>query len=225
MNLLHIIATPRGLTSNTARISNAFLEGLYDRYEHLSVTTLDLFNADLPAVAGSNIEAKYLLMTGQTLDTTHAKSWRQIEKNIETFLKADIYVITTPMWNLSIPYVLKYYIDSIVQPGYLFRYNEKGEAEGLAKGKKMLVVTSRGGDYSTGFMKTLDFVEPYLRSIFGFVGITDIQFINAQPMDITPEIRKNAHKTSIQEARDLAASYDWHKSENAAVPQPVVDAA
>ena len=66
--LLHIIATPRGLASNTGRMSSVLLEELHAKYGDLEVRTLDLFSADLPAVAGSNIESKYALMTGQPLD-------------------------------------------------------------------------------------------------------------------------------------------------------------
>ena len=210
MQLLHIIATPRGHASNTVRIANMFIEELYTQDKELSVNVLDLFRADLPAVAGSNIESKYKLMTGQQLDTSHLESWKQIEENIDEFLAADIYLLTVPMWNFSIPYVLKYYIDAIVQPGYLFQYNEYGVPEGLVKGKKMVCVTSRGGDYSPGTALTsLDFVEPYLRTIFNFIGITDIHFINAQPMDLTPELRQTAIQKAINEARVLASSEHW----------------
>lgn len=214
MQLLHIISTPRGLTSNTARISNVLLETLLEKYDDLTVKTLDLFKADLPFVAGSNIESKYMLMTGQSIDEAAQDSWRQIEKNIEQFLEADIYLLTVPMWNFGIPYVLKYYIDAIVQPGYLFRYLEDGTPEGLVKGKKMLCVTSRGGDYSSVYLQAFDFVESYLRAIFGFVGITDIQFFNAQPMDISLETRKAAFKKSIGEVRDFAGNSNWQLETN-----------
>ena len=146
--LLHIIATPRGLASNTGRISSVLLEELHDRYEDLDVSTLDLFSADLPAVAGVNIKSKYALMTGQQLDDSARDSWREIERAIEGFLDADIYLLTAPMWNFGIPYALKYYIDAIVQPGYLFRYDEAGQPQGLVLGKRMVCVTSRGADYS-----------------------------------------------------------------------------
>lgn len=210
MRLLHIIATPRGHESNTARVSNRLLEELYDKYDDLTVNVLDLFRADLPAVAGENIESKYKLMTGQELDESHRNSWDQIEANIQTFLDADIYLITTPMWNFSIPYALKYYIDAIVQPGYLFRYNEQGMPEGMVLNKKMICVTSRGGDYSPNTpINALDFVEPYLRAIFNFVGITDMHFINAQPTDITPEMRKAAIKKAFQEVTELVADTHW----------------
>jgi FMN-dependent NADH-azoreductase len=209
MHLLHIISTPRGLASNTARVSTALIEALVEKYDDLNVRTLDLFNADLPSVAGKNIESKYMLMTGQPLDEGAKSSWQQIEKNIEQFLDADIYVLTVPMWNFGIPYALKYYIDAIVQPGYLFRYNEEGRAEGLVHGKKMLCVTSRGGDYSAGPMTAFDFVENYLRTIFGFVGITDMHFFNAQPMDVSMDVRKAAHKKTIADVRDYVAKSNW----------------
>ncbi len=208
--LLHVISTPRGLVSNTARVSCALLEALRERHDdELTVTTLDLFKADLPAVAGKNIESKYMLMTGQALDDSAQDSWRQIERTIEQFLDADVYLLTVPMWNLSIPYALKYYIDAIVQPGYLFRYDELGQVEGLVKGKKMICVTSRGGDYSSGPLKAYDFVESYLRSIFGFVGITDIDFFNVQPMDVSIDTRKAAQRTAIHDVRDYVAAGRW----------------
>jgi FMN-dependent NADH-azoreductase len=215
--LLHVICTPRGLASNTARISNVLLEALLEQDDDLSVTTLDLFRADLPAVAGRNIESKYMLMTGQALDESAQTSWRQIERTIEQFLDADIYLLTVPMWNFGIPYALKYYIDAIVQPGYLFRYTEDGRPEGLIKGKKMICVTSRGGDYSSGPLMAFDFVESYLRTIFGFVGFTDMRFFNVQPMDISSETRKAAQKAAISEVRDYVEKGSWRPDSGVSV--------
>ena len=219
--LLHVIATPRGLASNTGRVSSALLEALDDHYDDLRVTTLDLFKADLPSVAGRNIESKYKLMTGQVLDDSAKESWREIESTIEQFLATDVYLLTVPMWNFGVPYALKYYIDAIVQPGYLFRYLEDGRPEGLVLGKKMICVTSRGGDYS-GYMKSFDFLETYLQTIFGFVGITDIHFINAQPMDVSAETRKAAYRAAFADVR----AYMSHEAEGtdhapAAVELPV----
>jgi FMN-dependent NADH-azoreductase len=106
--------------------------------------------------------------------------------------------------------VLKYYIDSIIQPGYLFKYTDQGQPVGLVCGKKMICVTSRGGDYSKKSpFHAYDFQEPYLRAIFGFVGITDMYFINAQPMDITPQLRESAIAAAIEDARSLATNLEW----------------
>ena len=218
MKLLHVIATPRERDSNTMRVATAFLESLHAKYPDLSVDTINLFTGDLPAVAGDNIETKYSLMTRHPMDKRHQESWKQIELLIEHFLSAEIYLISTPMWNFSIPYTLKYYIDSIIQPGYLYKYNEQGQPVGLVHGKKMLCVTSRGGDYSEKSPSHIyDFQEPYLRAIFGFVGITDMQFINAQPMDITPELREAAIAAAIEEARSSATNSEWDVTKTVAV--------
>lgn len=232
MKVLHIVATPRGETSNTMRISAAFLNSLEEQHQNVVVETVDLYHHDLPAIAGDNIEAKYTLMVGQPISKDHAESWAQIEQAIEHFLSADAYLISTPMWNLHIPYALKYYIDCIVQPGYVFRYNEMGQAVPLVHGKKMICVTSRGGDYSPGsYMNSYDFQEPYLRAIFGFIGVVDIEFINAQPMDVTPELREQAVWAAMEQARMLAGRRDWaavtaerlRANPIGLKPQPIVD--
>jgi FMN-dependent NADH-azoreductase len=103
------------------------------------------------------------------------------------------------MWNFSIPYMLKHYIDLIVQPQHLFRYEKEGRAVGLLQGKKMVVTLTRGGQY-TGDAQSFDFQEPYLRAIFGFVGIEDIMFIKAEPMDMG----RNLEKQKLQEAKAAA---------------------
>ena len=210
MKVLHVIATPRSDSSNTLQITEQFLSELGRHSVGLDVEVVDLFNEDLPALAGDNIETKYTLSHGQPIDRNHAESWSQIEKLISRFLAADAYVISSPMWNLSIPYALKYYIDCIVQPGYLFRYDEAGHVVPMVNGKRMLCVTSRGGDYSPDSpMHPYDFQEPYLRSIFGFVGVTDLQFISAQPMDVAPYLRETALAAAVAQVEILAGSPGW----------------
>jgi FMN-dependent NADH-azoreductase len=220
--LLHVIATPRGLASNTARVSSCLLEALREEEEDLHVTTLDLFRADLPSVAGKNIESKYRLMTGQSIDDDAQDSWKQIEQAIEQFMAADVYLLTVPMWNLGIPYALKYYIDAIVQPGYLFRYTPEGQVEGLVKDKTMLLVISSGSEYQAQPMASYNFVESYLRAIFGFVGLTDIHVFHAHGMDMGSEVKKTGQRAAIAEAREFAQSGAWRpKTADAPVAAPV----
>lgn len=207
--LLHVIATPRGLASNTARVSSCLLEALRDEDETLEVTTLDLFRADLPSVAGKNIESKYRLMTGQAIDDAAQDSWQQIERTIDQFMAADVYLFTVPMWNLGIPYALKYYIDAIVQPGYLFRYTPDGQVEGLVKDKTMLLVISSGSDYQGQPMASYNFVESYLRAIFGFVGLTNVHVFHANGMDMGPDMKKAGQRAAIAQAREFARSGAW----------------
>ncbi|MEV4641368.1 NAD(P)H-dependent oxidoreductase [Actinoplanes sp. NPDC049548] len=205
MQVLHVIATPRSAMSATLRVSTPFLEQLQLACPGAQVETLDLFTADMPTVAGQNIDSKYDIMRGRPIEPSRAAPWRSIEALIGQFQRADICLISSPMWNFSIPYALKYYIDAIVQPGYLFAYDETGVPVGRCGGKKLVCVTSRGGDYSAGSpMQVLDLQEPYLRTIFGFVGITDMEFINVQPTDLGPARREEAIGAGIVAARQLA---------------------
>ncbi|WP_270886919.1 FMN-dependent NADH-azoreductase [Pedococcus sp. 5OH_020] len=234
MKLLHVIASPRDKNSNTLRVSHALIDELRAAHADLVVDVVDLYRHDLPAIAGHNIKAKYTIMMGQPVSKAHVESWREIERAIERFLSADLYVISTPMWNFSIPYALKYYIDCIVQPGYVFTYNDLGQAVPLVHGRKMICVTSRGGDYGPlSPMHAYDFQEPYLRTIFGFIGITDVEFVNSQPMDVTPALREMAQQAAMEQVHTLAAARDWAAVSNEPAeasplglkPQPLATAA
>ena len=216
MKLLHVIASPRLEGSTTLQISDKLIDELGTRRQDLEVETLDLFQADLPAIAGDNIEAKYTLLAGMPIGRDHADSWTQIEQEIVRFRAADAYVITAPMWNFGIPYALKYYIDCLVQPGYLFRFNEQGYPVPLLEGKRMIVVSSSGSDYSAQSpMHALDFYEPYLRAIFGFVGISEITFVRAHAVDV-PGVREASIANALDHVREVAASDAWLGSPAAA---------
>jgi FMN-dependent NADH-azoreductase len=197
--LLHIIVTPRGEESRTLKITETFLNPFKKTHPDWAIERLNLAEEKLPSLTLKQVDGKYLLLGGKDLSGELKKAWEEIILHIERFSSADAYLISTPMWNFSIPYMLKQYIDIIVQPKYLFRYTPKG-VEGLIKNKKMLIVTSRGGEYSSDQMRKLDFQEPYLRAIFGLVGITDITFIKAEPMDMGLETQEQ----KIREAQDLA---------------------
>ena len=93
--------------------------------------------------------------------------------------EADEWVIGVPMHNFGIPSTLKLWIDQIARRGETFAY-ENGKPEGLLRGKKASFLIASGGAYDAGTaMASMNFVEPYLRSVFGFLGVTDITFIHA----------------------------------------------
>lgn len=203
MKLLHIIATTRGEQSNTLGISKEFLQALGEKHPHVKVDTLDLSITELPPVLDSAVKAKYLKMMGGDLDEQTLASWKKVSDLAENFISYDLFLITAPMWNFSIPYMLKHYIDVIMQAGILFSFTANGP-EGFAKYEQMVCITSRGSDYSPGSpMHQLDFQEPYLRAIFGLAGIEDIHFVHAQPMDMAPGLTQAALEKAKQEAREM----------------------
>ncbi len=179
--LLHIIASPRGDDSNTLKIAAPILERFREQHRDGRVDTLDLFAESLPPMTAPAASGKYQLLSGKDLDERTQRAWAPIVEHIERFKKADIVLISTPMWNFGMPYVLKHYFDVILQPRHTFRYTENGP-EGLCKGKKAIVVSSRGGDYREGPAKAMDHLEASLKTMLGFIGIADPVFVSAQPM-------------------------------------------
>lgn len=204
--LLHIVASPRGDESRTLQVARVFLEAFKEKHPDWVVEELDLNKEVLPSLTVKRVDGKYALLAGKDLFGELRDAWDEIIAHIERFLSADGYLISSPMWNFSIPYTLKQYIDIIVQPKYLFRY-AKGGVEGLVKERKMVVIASRGGEYTSPQMRAFDFQEPYLRTIFGYVGITDISFIVAQPMDMGFEKQKLMIAEAEAAARLSAAQF------------------
>ncbi len=180
--LLHIIATPRGEASRTLKVSNAFIESFLGTHSDWQVDELNVFTENLPEMTTARLDGKYELMGGRDLSDESKVAWAEIIKQIDRFKSADSYLLSVPMWNFNIPYQLKHYFDVIVQPKYLFHYTDMGP-EGLIKDKKMLVITSRGGDYGAGAFVPYDQQVPYLKTILGFIGLSNVTFIHAQPMD------------------------------------------
>lgn len=106
---------------------------------------------------------------------------------IEEVEAADVIVIAAPMYNFTISTLLKAWLDHIARAGRTFRYTPSGP-EGLLRGKTVFVTTARGGFYGAGSpANALDFQEPYLRAILGFLGITEVTFVHAEGLNINPE--------------------------------------
>ncbi len=202
--LLHVIASPRGEKSRTLRVASAFLQQFRLTHPDWLIDEINLFQESLPALAARQVDGKYILLGGKDLFGGLRDTWEEIVQQIERFKSAEAYLISTPMWNFGIPYILKQYIDILIQPQYLFRY-VKGQPEGFLKGRPMVVISSRGGEYITPADIPSDHVEPHLRTAFGFVGITDIEFVKVEPLDGIPsKAVKETLEAASKKAREAA---------------------
>jgi FMN-dependent NADH-azoreductase len=123
---------------------------------------------------------------------------------VEEVKAADIVVIGAPMYNFGIPSTLKAWFDHVLRAGVTFRYGEGGP-EGLLTGKRAIVVETRGGLYSAGPAQAMDSQEPHLRTLLGFVGITDVTFVRAEKLAFGPEAREAAIGAAQAELDRLAA--------------------
>ena len=175
MNILHIDSSPRGERSHSRQLTRAFVQELKAAQPGASVTYHDLGRQPVPPVDEAWIGAAYSDPTTHPLELQRAIALSN--RLVDELLAADVLVIGAPMYNLSIPSTLKAYIDQIVRAGRTF---DPATYQGLVSGKKLFVLTARGGGgYGPGEpMAAMNFQEPYLRAIFGYIGVTDVTFVN-----------------------------------------------
>jgi FMN-dependent NADH-azoreductase len=173
--LLYIGASPRKERSRSAMVADRFLARLKERYPALSVERLDVFDIDLPAFDQDAVAGRYHLLAGNAVDPEQADAWLDLKKWTDQFLSFDSYLIATPMWNFGIPYRLKQYIDIMTQPGLTFRNDSDGNVEGLAQGRRAIIVAASAMPFgSLPEIDGLDFQLAYLKAWLGFIGVTDI---------------------------------------------------
>ena len=176
MKLLQIDSSAR-TSSVTRRLTARFAEEWKENYPDSEVVHRDLSATTLPLItddwgAAQLEESKLTLAQRSYLSTSN--------ELIEELRAADTVVIGAPMYNFAIPSLLKAWIDQIVRIGKTFGYGSNGP-QGLMGNKKAIVITARGGAYAKGAPgEKFDFQEPYLRHIFGFIGLTDVTFIHAE---------------------------------------------
>ncbi|HET7779870.1 MAG TPA: FMN-dependent NADH-azoreductase [Rudaea sp.] len=195
MKLLHIDSSILGAQSATRELGAAIVGNWQRQNPGAQVRYLDLAREPLSHLTGEVLGAR-----SAPADQRNTELLRDVaagERALEDFLAADVIVVGAPMYNFSIPSQLKAWIDRIAVAGKTFRYTEKGP-EGLAKGKKIIIVSARGGIYSAGApAAALDFQENYLRGVFGFLGITDIEFVRAEGLNYGPAQREQAMTAAL----------------------------
>jgi FMN-dependent NADH-azoreductase len=196
MKLLHIDSSITGGSSASRELSAAAVAALGRSIPNLKIVRRDLDSDPLPHLGSRHLAAA---QPNSTADDATRKDAEKAAAALQEFLDADIVVIGAPMYNFAIASQLKAWIDRIVIAGKTFRYSEAGPV-GLAGGKKVIVASARGNIYASGTpLESFDFQEKYLRKIFGFIGVEDIEFIRAEGIAFSPEHRRKgvaaAHET------------------------------
>jgi len=191
--LLVIESSPRGEQSVSKQLVRELVERLKAGHPKSLVKSRDLAAMPLPHFGAKAIEASVL--PPDTLTAAQKIALDASDQVIGEVFWADAIIIGVPRWNLSIPSALKAWIDHLVRIGKTLGVVPDGY-EGLITGKRMIVVTASGGVFSQGPFKPYDFLEPYLRSIFGLLGITDVTFIHAEGLD-----RGGLREDSLLQAR------------------------
>ncbi|MHC4215867.1 MAG: FMN-dependent NADH-azoreductase [Planctomycetota bacterium] len=207
--LLYIKASPRTSRSHSIAVAGAFLESYLEANPDDSVQTIDLFQKDLPPFDLAAVTAKYKMMHTEDHSDQDKQVWAGVVSVIEEFKDADKYVFAVPMWNFSIPYRLKQYIDILVQPGQTFTVDADGNYQGFLTGRPAFIAYARGGEYPTEqAIHAYDFQKRYLELILGFMGLTDVRSIIVQPtLAAGPDAGKQKRAEAIEQAKKLAKDF------------------
>jgi FMN-dependent NADH-azoreductase len=202
MKLLHIDSSVLGPHSVSRQVSAAIVDRLRQATPGLEIVHRDLSLTPLSHLTGSHLAAAQ----GGAADATVREDLAAGQAVMDEFLAADIVVLGAPMYNFTISSQLKTWIDRIVVAGKTFKYSAEG-VEGLAGNKRVIVAIARGGFYGAGTPAAAgEYVETYLRWVFGFIGVKNLEFISADGVQVGPEHREKALAGALQAATNLRAA-------------------
>lgn len=189
-HILHLDASPRGDRSVSRTLSKEFIANWKSTHPSDTVAYRDLGHHPVPLVDEPWIAAAYSAPDQYTPE--QAAAIHLSNELVDEFLAADRYVFAVPMYNFSVPANFKAYLDQIVRVGRTFSVDETGY-KGLVHNKKMTIITAQGGTYPEGSpTHAYDLQTPYLKLIFGFIGITDINFVHADSLALGDDARNLA---------------------------------
>ncbi len=203
MRLLHLDSSILGANSASRQLSAAAVERFREQVPGLEISYRDLAAEPLSHLSGEH----FAVTRGAAPESPDVQ--RDVAAGqavLEEFLAADIVVIGAPMYNFTLPSQLKAWIDRIVVAGKTFRYGAAGP-EGLAGNKRVVVAVSRGGFYGAGApAAAMEHLETYLRGVFGFIGVTNLEIIVAEGLLVGAEQREKAMQGALQSATELRAA-------------------
>lgn len=187
-NILVINSSAAGDDAASRVLVRNVVEALRREASRATVVERDVGREPIPHLTG---EALGGIGRGDA-QTPDARRTRALSDTLIAELRAaDVIVIGAPMYNFGMPTTLRAWFDHVLRAGQTFTYSEAGP-RGLLEGKRAIVVESRGGEYSSGPARAIDFQEPYLKHLLGFMGIDDVAFVRAEKMGFGPEARAAA---------------------------------
>ncbi|NCT82458.1 MAG: FMN-dependent NADH-azoreductase [Comamonadaceae bacterium] len=204
MNILQINSSARRLQDDqgsiSTRLANELTAGLRAAHPAATVTVRDFAVSPLPVLDEAALGA--LFTPAEARSAEQAARVALNDQLIAELLAADVVVLGVPMINFNISAQLKNWIDAVARAGVTFKYGEQGPV-GLVTGKKVYVVSARGGIHRD---QPTDQVVPYLRTVLAFLGMTDVEFIYAEGLNMGPEIADRGLNAARDQIRELLAA-------------------
>lgn len=199
MNILAINSSVSGDASVSRALVAEAVQHLLEANPDAALTYRDLGDDPIAHLTSATVSGVRAVAETPEEFGTKALS----DELIEELRAADILVIGAPMYNFSIPTSLRAWFDHVLRPRVTFAYGAEGP-EGLLPGKRALVIEPRGGLYSEGPNAVIDFQEPYLKQLLGFIGITDVTFVRAERLGYGDEARAAALEIARSQIADVA---------------------
>lgn len=191
MNILQVDSSPLGEKSASRQLTAALVTHIKAKHPQAQVNHLDLIKQPIKPLDMDSLGFRLGLDHADLTEPQRTENKLTLQL-IDELQAADTIAIGAPMYNFSIPAQLKNWIDRLAQAGKTFKYTEKGPI-GLVTGKKVYVLSARGGFYSTSeAAQAMDHQESYLKVVLGFMGMTDITFIRAEGLGMGPDAWKKA---------------------------------
>ncbi|UOF92000.1 FMN-dependent NADH-azoreductase [Fodinisporobacter ferrooxydans] len=208
--VLYITANPKTENeSYSLSVGKAFLDAYRQENPKDEIIKLDVYNTKIPYIDTDVFSGWGKLQKGTAFEQLSADEKEKVSALntlVDQFVAADKYIFVTPMWNFSIPPLMKAYIDAICIAGKTFKYTAEGPI-GLLPKKKAVHIQARGGMYSEGPAKEMEMGDRYIRTIMGFFGITDMESIIVEGMAAMPNEAENIRAKAIERAKKAAKNF------------------
>jgi FMN-dependent NADH-azoreductase len=189
-------------------VADAFLEKYLQKKPETNLETIELFNTELPEFDFTTASAKYKIMHGKEHSEQEKARWESITEIIENFKSADKYVFAVPMWNFSIPYKLKHFLDILIQPSYTFTVNEQGNYQSLLPDRPVFIAYARGGEYKEESKRQFDMQKPYLELALNFMGLKNIESVTIEPTLMGgAETAESKKSQAVEKARKITEEF------------------
>lgn len=205
--LLHIECSPRKQRSASLEVARRFISRFQEHIPNTEILTLDLWNMALPEFDDLAMEAKYAGLNGTALTPAQQQAWNTLKDLAAHLHRADVLVMSVPLWNFSIPYKLKHFIDLVSQKDILFSFDPERGLEGMLHNKTAVVAYARGLDFSAQSItpaERFDFQKPYVEAWLQFIGVTDVHSVIVEKTILGEDVDRGAREAATRQARKLA---------------------
>jgi len=192
MNVLVVKANNRPASE---AVSSKMYETFMENLEGVNVTTYDVFAEDMPYFGQDLFNAFGKLQSGEELTDVEQRILAAKQKAMDAVSAADLVVFAFPLWNLTIPAKLQTFVDYVYAAGFAFKYDENGQLVSLMPDKKAVILSARGGVYSTPEAAPMEMAATYMKNVFGGVF----------GMEIVDEVIIEGHNAAPDQAQTIIA--------------------